>query len=142
LCAHGISVVGSCPNLVSSHMLASSFPNHHRATYAGIFTLLSYTACPCLLNIMGRGRMEAEHLTENKYCHTPLSVSFLVVGTDWNLSGPRGRSHCRILLLNRNKQQKRATHSGTTNVPLTTTIQNSFTVRPLVVFGILAIAAL
>ena len=47
------------------------------AKYAGIFTLLSYTVCPCLLNIFGRRRMVAEGLTENKntYYHSIFSTS-------------------------------------------------------------------
>jgi len=61
------------------------------AKYAGIFTLLSYSVCPCLLNIFGRRKMEAEELAEDTFYQTAFSSpgcswaliaisSFLIIG--------------------------------------------------------------
>jgi hypothetical protein len=44
------------------------------AKYTGIFTLLSYTICPSLLNIYGRRRMEEVGLTEDTYYKTVFSA--------------------------------------------------------------------
>jgi hypothetical protein len=51
-----------------------------RATYAGIFTLLSYTTCPSLLAINSHRRMVEAKLPVRTYYHTIFSSTYWAWG--------------------------------------------------------------